>query len=532
MGLDVQIVRESHFEREVLVFKDRPRTLWETLVNTENNFAHKEAIVFGKTRLTYKGFTQLCRNTAAFLSQEWDVEHGDRIALFTNNCIEFCIGVYAAAKLGAVVVPVNARFGSAEVKYVLSNSETSVLIAEPELLKEVVEPIMPELPLLKHVVVTSDTRVNNAVPFKLMSNYLNFEESEVNVNEDDAAFIMYTSGTTGIPKGAVGTHLNMIHSMMNYNNIMETTHEERTLICVPLFHVTGFIAQLLHIIYAGGTVVLMTRYKTDLFTKLMDDERISYIIVVPTIYVFLVNYMRANPEYKLPKFKIAAYGGAPMAPATIKELSALLPGIRLFNAYGATETSSGPTTLLTPDVALNMSESVGKPVPVAECKVVDETGEEVPRGTAGELWIKGPIVIPGYWKNNDANIQNFTNGYWHSGDIAKMDDECYIYIMDRKKDMINRGGEKIFSVEVEEVLYRHPKVLEVAIVGVPDEVFGEEVKAVIVPKPDQQVDDEEIRAFVASNLAEYKVPKFVEILAELPRNPGGKVLKSQLRYKP
>jgi len=271
----------------------------------------------------------------------------------------------------------------------------------------------------------------------------------------------------------------------------------------------------------------MRRFKAERFIRLLSEEKITFTFNVPTIYVMMMSHPSFR-EYSYPSLRILAYGGAPMSTHTIEQLRREFPGVQLHNAYGATETTS-PTTVMPIGYQEKKPASVGYPIPVVEIKIVNERGETCKPGEVGELWIKGPNVVSGYWENEEANRKSFHGEYWCSGDLAMMDEEGFVYIMDRLKDMINRGGEKVFSVEVENVLYQHPKVLEAAVVGIPDPVFGEVVKAVIVPKQETTVTAEEIKQFVRENLADYKVPAVVEFCSELPRNPGGKVLKNLLR---
>jgi long-chain acyl-CoA synthetase len=248
---------------------------------------------------------------------------------------------------------------------------------------------------------------------------------------------------------------------------------------------------------------------------------------VPTIYIM----MMAHSDFSLnsySKVNCIAYGGAPMSSETIYRLRKYFPNSYLHNAYGATETSS-PATIMPQVFKETKIDSVGLPVPVGEMVVVNDMDERCLPGEVGELLIKGPMIVEGYWNNEAANQTSFMNGFWRSGDLAKIDEDGFVYIVDRKKDLINRGGEKIFSIEVENVLYNHPKVLEAAVVGVPDSLFGEVVKAVIVPKVDETIEEQEIRDFVAERLANYKVPKLVEFVSELPRNPAGKIVKTALR---
>lgn len=521
------IIREAHFDNRLIkVYQNRPKNLLSVLDHTVFRFPDKEAIVCNNQRLTYEQFRKQVNDAAFVLSTEYGISRGDRVALLLGNNIEFCISIFAVSQLGAITVPLNNRLKSSELEFMLNHSGSRALIVEKQYWQNITQ-IKKKLLTVKDVFFVGDEAPDGASDFKALLAAPAGKTISVDAGEEDIAFIMFTSGTTGTPKGAMGTHMGMIHSAINYVQVFQTTPEDRTLLVVPLFHVTGLIGQLIHMIYVGGTVVLMREYKTELMIEFMSRENITFTFVVPTIYVLML--MNPNlDKCNLNSYRIAAYGGAPMSLDTIRKLSERFPKLKLHNAYGATETSS-PATLLPSKDALNKASSVGLPVPVGDLKVVDENGNTLPPNEVGELWVKGPMVVPGYWENPEANAREFTDGFWHSGDLARIEKEGYVYIMDRKKDMINRGGEKIFCLEVEDVLYSHPKVLEAAVVGVPDEIFGEQVKAVVIPKPGQSLSEDEIRQWLAERLADYKVPKYVEFSDQLPRNPGGKVLKALLK---
>ena len=273
------------------------------------------------------------------------------------------------------------------------------------------------------------------------------------VNDEDSAFILYTSGTTGRPKGAVISHVNTIHSLMNYKNVFKTDSSMKTLIAVPMFHVTGLVGQLLHMFYIGGTAYSMNRYQNNVYIDLMLKHKINFVFNVPTIFIMLSRI----DEFQKSSFDFVrkvAFGGSPIYQQTFDLLKKAFPNAELHNAYGATETTS-PATLMPVTYSESKVTSVGLPVAGADIKVINLEGEDCQLGEAGELYIKGPMVIKGYWENPEANTSNFTDGYWHSGDIGLMDEDGFVYIRDRKKDMINRGGEKIFSIEVEDVLKSH-----------------------------------------------------------------------------
>jgi long-chain acyl-CoA synthetase len=338
---------------------------------------------------------------------------------------------------------------------------------------------------------------------------------------------MYTSGTTGRPKGATATHHGVISSAITFERCYGLGDGERTLVAVPLFHVTGLIAQLLTMAHVAGTVVLMPAFGASEALRLLDAERITHMVAAPTVYLM----MAMDPAHagRGRALRAVGYGGAPVASDTVQLLRAWLPAARLHNTYGMTETCS-PATCLPDADALRKVASVGLPVPTAEVRTVRlGDGGDCAADEVGELWIRGPMVVPGYWSNPEATALAIGDGWLRTGDLARIDADGYVTIADRIKDMINRGGEKVYCVEVEEVLCGHPSVLEAAVVGVPDPVYGEAVKACVVPRPGICVDPEDVRRWVRERLARFKVPETVEVLEALPRNPNGKVVKSALR---
>lgn len=517
------IQEEVHFGRRLRCFAERPASLDAMLRRSVERYPDRVALILGEKRVTYREFDEAIERVTANLHSRCGVKKGDRVAVLLNNSLEFVFAFFACARLGAISVTLNTRLQGPELEFMLSNSGSKVIIADPRLYERVA-PAVPRLPALAHRFTTGegypDTRP-----------WSELEEPgwapEVPVNEEDIANILYTSGTTGLPKGATLTHFNFAHTAIHYQRAMGITDQDRTLIAVPVFHVTGLAAQLVLMVHVGGCSIILPDFKADRFLVVAEAEGMTHTISVPTIYALLL----INPkigEVRLDRWRIAAFGGAPMPESTIRGLAERFPGLQLMNAYGSTETCS-PATLLPLGDIHEHPGSVGRQVMCAECKVVDDEGREVPAGEAGEILIKGPMVVPGYWNNPEANAKSFVDGYWRSGDIGRIDQDGYVYVLDRKKDMVSRGGFKVYCAEVENVLYQHDDVLEAAVIGVPDLVLGERVKAVVVAKPGHQIDAQGVRAFCAAHLADYKVPEFVEVIDVLPRNPGGKVLKNVLR---
>ena len=383
-----------------------------------------------------------------------------------------------------------------------------------------------ETPSIRTVILAGGTAREGTESFDNLSRPGREPRTKPRLSSDSLASIMYTSGTTGLPKGAMLSHGNIFTNARNAGAHLGYREEDITLIVVPLFHVTGLHSQLVAFFYAGGTCALMRSYNTARMIELMEKHEVTATFKVPTMYtLLLVN--EALERCDLGALRLAAYGGAPMAPETIIQLQKRL-GVDLHNCYGLTEATSLVTVLPACD-ALRKAGSIGLATSGTRLKVVDHTGRETAVNEVGELCVKAPIVVSGYWNKPEATAENIRDGWLHTGDFARIDPEGFVFVVDRKKDMINRGGEKVFSIEVESALVTHPKVLEAAVVPRPHSIFGEVVHAFVILSPGAQAEEEEIIAHCQGRIADFKVPASVSILEALPRNPGGKVLKSELR---
>jgi O-succinylbenzoic acid--CoA ligase len=349
-----------------------------------------------------------------------------------------------------------------------------------------------------------------------------------NVQEEDPFCILYTSGTTGRAKGAVLTQLGVVHSVLHYEYGMNLGADETSLLAVPAAHVTGLVAIFLTMIRVAGCTVLMKAFKAREFLRLAAAHRITHTLIVPAMY----NLCLLEPDFAdhdLSAWRIGGFGGAPMPGSTIENLAAYLPHLQLVNVYGSTETTS-PATMLTPGDHAHF-DTVGTALTCTDLKITGDDGLEVSAGIKGELWIRGPMVSPGYWQNEEATNNAYIDGYWRSGDIGSRDSDGYVRIFDRKKDVINRGGYKIYSIDVENVLLASGAIAECAIVGRTDAILGERVHAFIVPRA-SGCDLNALRDFCATELSDYKIPESFTVLMEpLPRNANGKILKSVLRAR-
>lgn len=508
------------------VYADRLPSLREVLRRAVSTSPRKTALIYQGYKMAYREFGDRADRVSGALQRLCGVRKGDRVALLFSNTLEFCISYFAVTQIGAICLPLNYRLSREEMEYQLKDTESRVLIFE-DIYRETVLPILTHLDKLEKVFITGlDIPAGLRGYQELEDGQEPFYE-EVPIDEEDLASIMYTSGTTGRPKGAMLCHRNLICNGMTGAHIMQVRPETKQMILTPLFHASALHSQLISTVLTASSSVIMKEFKTKEALELMDREKVTILIAVPTMYWFWVTFPEFD-RYDLTSIELTLSGAAPAAPELIKLIAEKFPRSKFINAGGQTESTSF-TFALPPDDALKKLGSIGWATPCNEIIVVDEQGRELPLNQMGELWFKGPAVCKGYWNKPEQTRETITNGWLHTGDVGKADEDGYLYLMDRKKDMIIRGGENIYCIEVENALYSHPKVLEAAVVGVPDKIFGEQVKAVLVLKPGESATAEEIRQFCFQHLADYKVPKFVSFMEALPRNPGGKVMKARLR---
>jgi acyl-CoA synthetase (AMP-forming)/AMP-acid ligase II len=512
---------ESRFgDRVVPALDSSPASIWTMVAEAAARNPDGEAVICGDERMTWREVAEKSAQIAAGF-KEIGLKPGDRLALLLGNRIEFVLALYGAAHLGLVSVLLSTRLQKPEIAYMLTDCGATMLIHEDELADRLPDPV--DLPDLLHRVSIGPTA--GALAF---ADLVATETSHTPtiVGEEDTAMILYTSGTTGKPKGAMLAHCNLVHSSMIYEACMELTQHDRSIVAVPLAHVTGLVANMMTMVRCAGALVIVPNFKAQDYLEIAARERVTQTIMVPAMYNLCL-LQGDFDTYDLSAWRIGGYGGAPMPVATIEKLAQKLPGLKLINAYGSTETSS-PSTIMPPQFTASHIDSVGLPCPGVHMVVMDANGRELPRGEIGEIWIRSASVIKGYWNNPRATAENFTAGYWHSGDLGSIDAENFVRVFDRKKDMINRGGLKIYSAEVESVLAGHPAVVESAIVARPCPVLGERVHAVVVVR--SEIDPPALRVWCAERLSDYKVPETITITAEpLPRNANGKVMKKDLR---
>lgn len=525
--LTAKIIKETHNDVQVLNYKSRPQNLFEILQTSAEIFPDKNAFESDSEGITYAEFIGAVEAFAVAMRQIFGIKKGDRIALLVGNEIAFPVTLFAAARIGAAAVPINTRFVANEIAYILMDCRPSMVVVDPDRWKEY-KRATEFAPGERHVVVTSKSGIDSDC-FEL-SNLLKQSHGsleKVDVNENDIAAIFYTAGTTGKQKGAVCTHRNLVANAINTKLVTGGVSDGRGLICVPLCHPTGCHSQLISGVYIGSTGVIQRHFNADETLSLIGKAKITTLVGVPTIYWLLLAQLRLK-DYDLSSLRNVNYGGAPASPELVRSLREAFPTARLGNGYGLTE-SSALATFLPDEYAMEKPDSVGPPVPTTEVRIVGEEGRNLVPGKIGEVLLKGPNVVDGYWEDPVATRETFTDGWFHTGDLGRLDNEGFLYIVDRKKNMIIRGGENIYCVEIENVLESHPAVFQAAAVGAPDKVFGEQVKVYIVPNAGFALTVDEILDFCDEHLADFKVPKYVEFVNTLPRNPAGKVDKRAFR---
>jgi long-chain acyl-CoA synthetase len=545
------------FEMEEMVIRGVPtrvyknaRTSLREIFDLGASWGDREFIVYEGERQTYAAHFRAAGRLGRLLCERFGVKKGDRVVIAMRNLPEWSLAFWAIQSIGAVATALNAWGLGPDLVYGITDSGAKVAILDGERLERLA-PHIAEVTLDGLIAVrTPQGPIAGAILLEDLigppAGYHDLPDDpppDPGLTPEDDATILYTSGTTGKPKGALGTHRNILTNLVSLGfsgaraairrgdplPTPDPNAPQRTsLLPVPLFHVTGCNSMLVPTVASGGKLVLMYRWNPERFLELIESERVNGTTGVPAM-VWQVLESPDFPRRDLSSLDSYGYGGAAVAPELTLKFAKLFPHIPPGQGYGATETSSVSTSNSAEDY-LTRPDSVGIAVPCADLKVVDADGRPLPTGQVGELWIKGPQVVKGYWGKPEATAAAFTDGWYHTGDVVRMDEEGFVYIKDRVKDMLIRGGENIYCVEIEDVLVAHPHVIDAAVIGLPHRIWGEEVGAVVQLKPGTEVSAEELIAHAARLLPPYKVPVLVEIrIGEFPRNASGKTLKPQLR---
>ncbi len=476
---------------------------------------HDVAVIFDGQQWTYRKLFYNARKVASYLTSR-GYQKGDIVAQFMLNSDLFLAVYYGVQIAGLTVMPVNTKLAAPEVEYIFIHSEATVLIYD-ERLESTIKPsqhIFKETLNLQHIrAILDDDSYNTTY--------------EVSLNEEDTAVVMYTSGTTGKPKGVMLTHKNIYEAATIWSESMQMTAKDRMYICTPLFHCAGSHVFAVPTLYKGGTVVVSEAFSPTQTLRDLVDTKATIFFGVPAMYSLLLSLPEIK-QYNCEQLRLFCYGAAPMPYELVKNLKETFPNVAVQNLYGQTENTPASTSLLDAH-ALTKIGSVGKPLAKTEVRLMNPDGEEVSTGGVGEICVKGPQVMKGYLRNPEETALAVRDGWLYTGDLGRFDEEGFLYIVDRKKDMIIRGGENIYPIEIEEVLYQITEVLEAAVVGVPHELYGEVPKAFVVVKEGRHLTEQHVLDYAKTQLAKYKVPYEVEFLDELPRNASGKVLKHTLR---
>lgn len=519
-------------DRLVPCYANRPAHLDAMFRASVQRRSQSLALEEGELSLTYAELDQ----QVGSLAEGWaarGIGAGDRVALFLGNRIEFVVVLLSLWRLGAIAVPIGIRQSAAELEYMLGQCGASALVFEGTLADRLPQPDrIPSVRLFAHCLDTDESPSAlvasgiPSVPLAQVPCMPALPACADDFSDQSPACIMYTSGTTGHPKGAVLSHLGFFHTARHYIHRFGYRPDDRMLLVIPGSHISGLLAAVVVTLQVGGCLVCMRQFDAPEVLRTMQDRRITATVMVPAMY----NLCLLQPEIArcdLSAWRIGHFGGAAMPEVTIERLAQMLPALQLYNGFGATETTSAVTLTERGDAA-RYPDSVGTLLPCIDIRVLDPQGCEVPPGAPGELWIRSPGNAIGYWNQPEATRATFVAGYWRSGDIGSVDAAGYLRVFDRIKDMINRGGYKVYCVELENCIQRCEGVVEAAAVASPCPVLGERIHVFVYTRT--AVDTEGIRQFCRSQLADYKTPDFITIRTEpLPRNLNGKLVKAPLR---
>ena len=535
------------------VYSSAPPTIRFILEAMTVAFKDRDYIVYQDERVTYDSLAKAVSKVAHEFATTYNIKKGDRVAIIMRNYPQWPVAFYAALSLGAIATPLNSWWTGEELEYGLSDSGAKLAVVDGQIWERI-KPHLKNCADLKSVIVCrgedeySDPRAHALEDIIGSTNsWKDIEQRplpEVDLQPDDDATIMYTSGTTGKPKGALASHRAIIANIFNSLTCQarmflrkgemppepDPNVQRAILLSVPFFHATGAFAILIPTLLRGDKVVTMYKWNADEALPIIEREKVNLVGGVPAIaWQILEHPDRA--KYDLSSIEGVSYGGAPSAPDLVSTIKKRLPEAIAGNGWGMTETCA-TATLNAGEDYVNRPESAGAPPGAVEIKVVDSDGNTLPAGEIGELWCKGPSNCKLYWNKPEATAKTFIDGWVVTGDLARIDEEGFVYLVDRAKDMLIRGGENIYCIEVESALYDHPAVMDAAVVGIPHKVLGEEVGAVIQLIPGKEVTQEELRAHVSSKIAAFKVPVEIQFQSEpLPRNANGKIMKIELRER-
>jgi len=466
---------------------------------------------------TYAEFNQRVEALAIFLKNEFAIKKGQRIAVYSKNCAEYVFLFFASLKIGAILTPLNFRLTPNELKILIKDASPSLFVFKEEYRQNVQQ-------LSADTKEMSQCSMDQITPYLTKKSQTGIYNSDELISFEDPVMILYTSGTTGLPKGTIITHKMLFWNAVNTALRLDLTSSDHTQSFAPFFHTGGWNVLLTPFVHNGASQTLLDGFDADLILDLMEKEKTTIFFGVPTMMQMMAESVRFDST-DLSSVRYAIVGGAPMPIPLINRWND--KGIPIRQGYGLTEV--GPNTFsLHQDDAVRKKGSIGFPNFYIDARVVDENGSDTSLGQAGELWLKSPVVTPGYWNNESETKKTITDGWFHTGDIVKQDNEGYFYVVDRKKNMFISGGENVYPAEVEAVLNNHPAIKESAVIGITDEKWGEVGLAFVVQDSSTKVSSEDLKTHCLANLAKFKIPVQFQIIESLPRNDSGKIDRKKL----
>lgn len=518
-GVD-DLVADTWHGAPVRRYRPTASTLVECLDRGRRRWPDRPLVVSDEASVTYADFAELVEGSARHLVEDLGMRPGDRLAVCLPNGLDIAVAIWACARAGLVFVGLSTRLAPDAWAYLLEHSRAELVLADTDHL--------PGLHKAAQAAGLPTDRVIEAAGH-LTGRRERWRDDVVAPPEDATYAVIYTSGTTGRAKAIRMTHRGTMQAAEHYVRAFGLSPGDRTAVTFPFFYLSGHVTQLNPAMLSGGSVVPVTDLRPSAIVELCTRHEVTWLDIVPSLLAQLPR-VEGFGWPALPALRLAVYGGSPMLPGVVERLRAVAPQLRLCDAYGLTESAVAFCCLYDHEIGRKPG-SVGRPIPTADVRLVDDDGHDVPAGAPGELWVRGPFLTPGYDRDPQATAAAFTDGWFHTGDIAHIDEDGYVFVLDRKKDMIIRGGIKVFPAEVEACLAAHADVAEVAVLGVPDRTAYEAVAAYVVAVPGATVDPLVLRRHVRERIADYAAPRFVRVVDALPRNRTGKVDKVALRER-
>ncbi|MEW6614655.1 MAG: long-chain-fatty-acid--CoA ligase [Thermodesulfobacteriota bacterium] len=502
------------------------------IARNAKRYPNKTAVVSGDYTFTFKEFNERVNKLANTLA-DLGVKKGDRIAALLNNCHQYVELYCAAPKGGFVLVPLNYMLSGKELAFIINNSGANTLFLGEKYI-DTINSVRGDLKGVKHF-ITIGTPAEGMISYEELISRYPADEPKAEIGEDDLAYLLYTSGTTGLPKGVMHNHRSMLEIVTQYVILPDLKRDDVDLITIPLYWGPSLLLHILPHFYVGSTIVVLKEFNPDVVLKTIETEKVSTTLMPPSFIISLLNHPGLD-QYNISSLRSIVFGGEIMPVEVLNRAIGVFGNI-FAHIYGLMEIT--PVTyfheddlvLDGPPEVLKRVQSCGREAINVEVRVVDENDNDVIPGEVGEVIVKGDNMMKGYWELPQATAETIRGGYVHTGDLATLDEEGYVYLVGRKKDIINSGGKTIYPGDVEEVIYRHPSVSQAAVIGVTNAKLGESVKAVVVLKERMKSDENEILEFCKQNLAVHAVPQSIEFVDELPRNPSGKILKRELRER-